>query len=80
MGINCVRAFCPDLSPGTHDIVDNDVKKLRNITYLTQSQPNMNHVSTILASKDETEIKALAKYIAEALRVRKKKIDQPNYP
>ena len=36
----------------------------------------MKHVSTLLASKDETEIKTLAKYITEAMGVRKKKTEQ----
>ena len=33
-------------------------------------------VSTLLASKDETEIKTFAKYIMAAMSVRKKKIEQ----
>ena len=37
---------------------------------------SMKHVSTLLASKDEPEIKTLAKYIPEAMSVRKKKTEQ----
>ena len=42
------------------------------------TQFSMKHVSTLLASKDETEIKTLAKYITEAMSVRKKKTNEIN--
>ena len=42
------------------------------------TQFSMIHVSTLLASKDETEIMTLAKYSTEAMSVRKKKTEQIN--
>ena len=47
-----------------------------NIFDSATTQFSMIHVSTLLASKDETEINTLAKYIAEAMSVRKKKAEQ----
>ena len=39
------------------------------------TQFNLKHVSTFLASNDEIEIKTSAKYITEAVSVRKQKIE-----
>ena len=36
---------------------------------------SMNHVSALLASKNETEITALAQFITEAIKFRKKKME-----
>ena len=47
-----------------------------NISDSATTQVSVKHVSTLLASKDETEIKTLAKYITEAMSVRKKKTEQ----
>ena len=47
-----------------------------NIFESATTQFSMKHVSTLLAFKDETEIKTLAKYITEAMSVRKKKTEQ----
>ena len=49
-----------------------------NIFDSATTQFSMKHVSTLLASKDETEIKTLAKYITEAMSVRKKKTNKIN--
>ena len=46
-----------------------------NIFDSATTQVSTKHVSTLLASKDETEIKSLAKYFMGATDVRKKKTD-----
>ena len=49
-----------------------------NISDSATTQFSMKHVSTLLASMDETEIKTLAEYTIEAMSVRKKKTEQIN--
>ena len=44
-----------------------------NISDSATTQVSMKHVSTLLASKNETEFKSLAKCITEATGVRKKR-------
>ena len=47
-----------------------------NIFDSAATEFSMEHVSTLLTSKVETEIKTLATYIIEAMSVRKIKIEQ----
>jgi hypothetical protein len=85
---NAIDLICPVCGQGSEDEVHfifhcqayTELRKKYTLFDSITTQPNMNHVSTILASKDETEITSLAKYIVEALRVRKKKIEQQNNP
>ena len=52
-----------------------DLRKKYRIFDSPASLCNMNRVSALLASENETEITALAKFITEAIKGRKKKIE-----
>ena len=75
---------CPMCGPASEDEVHflfqcpayANLQTKYNIFHSTTTQFSMKHVSTLLVSKDETEIKTLAKYVTEAMSVRKKKTEQ----
>ena len=52
-----------------------DLRKKYKIFDSPTTHCSMNYVSARLASKNETEITTLAKFITEAMKIRKKKIE-----
>ena len=52
-----------------------DLRKIYSIFDSPTVQSGINYLRALLASKNETKIRALAKYIKEAMKIRRKKVE-----
>ena len=79
---------CPSCSNGDEDEMHllfvctayAEIRRKYDIFKTVADQPNGNHVHSLLAGKDQMKLKKLSQYVAEAMCIRKKKLEISQLP